>query len=390
MRFAQSLLLGLLVGHGLAQTAVEPVEEQPSAVAPQNPSEPAAEEPSAAAPVAEPTQDNSSPEPTADTEEPAESAAAPQESEPAATGSTEEPTDAEEEPSAGVTATNDNSEPTEAPEATGTAEEEASATADDDDSVTATGEPTGTATEEEETGATKTESSVPTATSAVVKADLKNATVSENAEIVEVEGKPAVKLSAPVDGEATFSVSVDADDDFDEGDKIYIIASIFVEEPSGSNSAKLRRRGRKTDCNLQMKLNGQTVYDEPLQTTDGKWQDVSSTGLQSSDPQPKIDVTQKCGKTPAPLTVNNVQVSNENSLGSSSGGSGSGGSGSGSGSGSGTGSGSSGKGSSGSGSGSDSESGSDSSSSDDDSAGSKAATSMVGLVAAMAAAMLFM
>ncbi|WAO96545.1 Hypothetical protein NCS54_01422200 [Fusarium falciforme] len=387
MRFAQSLLLGLLVGHGLAQTAVEPVEEQPSAVAPQNPSEPAAEEPSAAAPVAEPTQDNSSPEPTADTKEPAESAAAPQESEPAATGSPEEPTAAEEEPSAGVTATNNDSEPTKAPEATGTAEE-ASATAGDDDSLTATGEPTGTATEQEETGATKTESSVPTATSAVVKADLKNATVSENAEIVEVEGKPAVKLSAPVDGEATFSVSVDTDDDFDAGEKIHIVASIFVGEPSGSNSAKLRRRGRKTDCNLQMKLNGQTVYDEPLETTDGKWQDVSSTGLQSSDPQPKIDVTQKCGKTPAPLTVNNVQVANENGLGSSSGGSGSGSGGSGSGSG--TGSGSSGKGSSGSGSGSDSKSGSDSSSSDDDSAGSKAATSMVGLVAAMAAAMLFM
>ncbi|RSM12045.1 hypothetical protein CDV31_006495 [Fusarium ambrosium] len=374
MRFARSLLLGLLVGHGLAQTAVEPVEEQASAVAPQNPSEPAAEE-SAAAPVAEPTQDNSSPEPTADTEEPAESAAAPPGIGPSA----------EEEPTAGVTATNDNSEATEVPEAsgTGTAEEEASATADPDDSTTATGEATGTATEEE-TGATKTESSVPTATSVTVKADLKNATVSENAEIVEVEGKPAVKLSAPVDGEATFSVSVDTDDDFDAGEMIHIVASIFVGEPSGSNSAKLRRRGRKTDCNLQMKLNGQTVYDEPLQTTDGKWQDVSSTGLQSSDPQPKIDVTQKCGKTPAPLTVNNVQVANEN-LGSSSGGSGSGGSGSGSGSGSSSGSGS------GSGSGSDSESGSDSSSSDDDdSAGSKAATSMVGLIAAMAAAMLFM
>ncbi|KAJ4172600.1 hypothetical protein NW754_002802 [Fusarium falciforme] len=370
MRFAQSLLLGLLVGHGLAQTAVEPVEEQPSAVAPQNPSEPAAEEPSAAAPVAEPTQDNSSPEPTADTEEPAESAAAPRNRSLLLLDhprNLQLPKRSLQQESLRPTTT---ASPQKLPRQQGqlkkllTIPSIASATADDDDSATATGEPTGTATEEEETGATKTESSVPTATSAVVKADLKNATVSENAEIVEVEGKPAVKLSAPVDGEATFSVSVDTDDDFDAGEKIHIVASIF------------------------MKLNGQTVYDEPLETTDGKWQDVSSTGLQSSDPQPKIDVTQKCGKTPAPLTVNNVQVANENGLGSSSGGSGSGSGGSGSGSG--TGSGSSGKGSSGSGSGSDSESGSDSSSNDDDSAGSKAATSMVGLVAAMAAAMLFM
>ncbi|KAF5984116.1 hypothetical protein FBULB1_3464 [Fusarium bulbicola] len=123
-------------------------------------------------------------------------------------------------------------------------------------------------------------------------------------------------------------------------------ASILVGEPS---SAKLRRRADKTDCTLQIQADGQNVYEEPLYTNNGQFQDVTSSGIQSSD-KPEVQVTQKCGDKPSPLTVNNVRVGNESGVKSSagsdsgSGGSGSGGSG---GSGSGSGSGSSGKGGSG-------------------------------------------
>jgi hypothetical protein len=140
-------------------------------------------------------------------------------------------------------------------------------------------------------------------------------------------------LNAPANGQATFSVAVDSDDELNTDELIYIVASILVGEPS---SAKLRRRADKTDCTLQIQADGQNVYEEPLYTNNGQFQDVTSSGIQSSD-KPEVQVTQKCGDKPSPLTVNNVRVGNESGVKSSagSGGSGSGGSGSGSGSGSG-------------------------------------------------------
>jgi hypothetical protein len=119
------------------------------------------------------------------------------------------------------------------------------------------------------------------------------------------------------------------------------VASILVGEASGS--AKLRRRDIKTDCTLQIQAGGQTVYDEPLYTNNGEFQDVTSSGISSSDMgKSSVEVTQKCGEKPSPIIVNNVRAGNKiavkSSGGSGPGGSGSGGSGSGSG-----GSGSSGK-----------------------------------------------
>jgi hypothetical protein len=61
----------------------------------------------------------------------------------------------------------------------------ASETGDDDSTDTAT--------------ATATSSSAPTSTGAVVEVDLKNATIGENAELVKVDGKPAMSVpSVPV------------------------------------------------------------------------------------------------------------------------------------------------------------------------------------------------
>jgi hypothetical protein len=125
---------------------------------------------------------------------------------------------------------------------------------------------------------------------------------------------------------------------------IYIVASIRVGEASGS--AKLRRRDTQTDCSLQIQAGGQTVYNEPLLTNNGEFQDVTSSGISSSDMgKSAVEVTQKCGDKPSPLTVRNVRAGTESAV-KWSGGSGSGGSGGGSG---GSGSGKGGNGGSGSG-----------------------------------------
>lgn len=148
------------------------------------------------------------------------------------------------------------------------------------------------------------------------------------------------KLSAPANGQATFTVPVETDDDdFDDDELIYIVASILV----GEGSAKLRKRATKTDCTLQIQAGSANVYNEPLYTTDGKFQDVKSNGIRSSDNPgaANVQVTQTCGDTPSPLTVGNVRAGTDSGIKSSSGSGGSGnggkgGSGSGSGSGSGT------------------------------------------------------
>ncbi|KAJ4264491.1 hypothetical protein NW762_005691 [Fusarium torreyae] len=370
MRFAGSIIFGLLAVQGLAQTVVEDQAPEPSAVAAPEPSAPAAEEPSvpAADDDTPATQEQDAPAATADLQP---SAAEPTADEPEETADATQASDADQ-PTA--TASDDDSD-----DATATAEETATADATaTDDEATATG----TATDEDSTNTatlTATSSSAPTSTSAVVDVDLKNATIGDNAELIKVDGKTAIKLSAPAGGQASFSVAVDTDDDFSTDELIYIVASILVGDES--DSAKLRRRATKTDCTLEIQANSQSVYSEPLTTTNGKFQDVTSNGVQSSE-NPQVQLTQKCGDKPSPLTVNNVRLGNESGVKSSTGGgSGKGGSGSGSGSGSGR---------SGSGSGSGSESatttGSGASETGDSNMGAKAKASVGGFVAAVLAA----
>ncbi|KAM0209443.1 hypothetical protein ACHAQI_006490 [Fusarium lateritium] len=350
MRFSGSLIFGLLAVNGLAQTVVP--DQQPSDVAQPEPSAPAAEEPSVPAqnqPSAPAEDDDDDDTPQTDAEDSPIATAAPEPTanDPVETAGASQ-ISGDDQPTATASDDDDDNddEATTAAEETATAD--ASATGDDDTTATATetdddDDETDTAT------ATATSSSAPTSSAAVVEVNLNNATIGDNAELVTVEGKPAIKLSAPANGQATFSVPVETDDDdFASDDLIYIVASIRVGEASGS--AKLRRRDAQTDCSLQIQAGGQTVYNEPLSTNNGEFQDVTSSGISSSDMgKSTVEVTQKCGDKPAPLTVRNVRAGTESGV-KSSGGSGSGGSGSGGSSGE-SGNGKGGNGGSGSGSG---------------------------------------
>ncbi|KAF5708756.1 hypothetical protein FMUND_10431 [Fusarium mundagurra] len=331
MRFAGSLILGLLAVNGLAQTAIPDQDTEPSAIAQPEPSAPAAEPSNPAQDQPSDAADDGDAQPTdADSVPSATNGPEPTAVEPSAVEPSNEASQASGDEQPTATASDDDGEDASTAEGTATAD----ATATDAD-ATATASETDDADSTDTATATATSSSAPTSTGTVVEVDLKNATIGENAELVKVDGKDAIKLSAPANGQATFRVTVDTDDELNTDELIYIVASILVGEPS---SAKLRRRADKTDCTLQIQADGQNVYEEPLYTNNGKFQDVTSSGIQSSD-KPEVQVTQKCGDTPSPLTVNNVRIGNESGVKSSagSGGSGSGGGGSGSGSGSGSG-----------------------------------------------------
>jgi uncharacterized membrane protein YgcG len=346
MRFASSIIIGLLAANGLAQTVADPDQQpaEPSAIAEPQPSEPAAQ-PSAqpSAPASEPSNPSDDDTPQTDAEPTA--VPGPTADEPVATGDASQVSEGEQ-PTATATDGDDDDEATTAAEGTATAD----ATATDDDTTAAA---TDTDTDDDDATdtatLTATESAAPTSTGAVVEVDLKNATIGDNAELIQVDGKTAIKLSAPANGKATFTVPVDTNsDNFDDDDLIYIVASILV----GEGSAKLRKRATKTDCTLQIQAGSANVYSEPLYTTDGKFQDVKSSGIRSSDNPgaANVQVTQSCGDKPSPLTVGNVRAGTESGIKSSSGSGGSGGS-------SGSGNGSGGKGGDGSGSGSGSGSG---------------------------------
>ncbi|KAM5355030.1 hypothetical protein ACJ41O_001676 [Fusarium nematophilum] len=380
MRFS-GLIVGLLVAHGLAQTTVvEEAPAEPSAVAPPEETAPAPEEPSAA-PIDEPSPTDEAPVATAD---PEESAPAPEESIPAATDplpGTDVATDVEptavetEEPSDPTTAADESSadeEATATDEASSPPEETATGTAEEtDDGATATG----------------TSTSSPTSTGAVVDLDLENAELGENAEVVEVEGKTVVQLTAPADGQASFKVTAESTEGITPGDTIVIVASIKVEDSSLSRRSRFFRRAEKTDCSLTMSVDGSKVYEEALYITDGDFKDITSSGVQASE-NPEVQVTQQCGKKPASLTVENVSIASEDQAVG-------GGSGGGGGSKTGDADGSSETGSSSSGGGKGGDSGSSSgdgngdkgsdSNGDNDNAASKGAASFAGLVAAAAA-----
>ncbi|KAK2674523.1 hypothetical protein RAB80_009507 [Fusarium oxysporum f. sp. vasinfectum] len=301
MRFAGSLILGLLAVNGLAQTVIPDQDAEPSAIAQPEPSAPAAE-------PSNPAQDQPS-DPAGDgdaqpTDVPVDSVpSATNGPEPTAVQPSDEASQASGDKQPTATASDDGED---ASTAEGIATADATAT---DADATATASETDNEDSTDTATATATSSSAPTSTGTVVEVDLKNATIGENAELVQVDGKPAIKLNAPANGQATFSVAVDSDDELNTDELIYIVASILVGEPS---SAKLRRRADKTDCTLQIQADGQNVYEEPLYTNNGQFQDVTSSGIQSSD-KPEVQVTQKCGDKPSPLTVNNGGSSDKTS-----------------------------------------------------------------------------
>ena len=118
-------------------------------------------------------------------------------------------------------------------------------------------------------------------------------------------------MSPPANGEASFSVSVTTPEDIEPGDTVRIVVSVVVNEQV---LAKMRRQLRETDCKLNMALNGETVYDQTLATTDGGTKELTSGPVKATE-NPTIEVTQKCGEKPVDLTVGDVTLAGESSAG---------------------------------------------------------------------------
>jgi|UniRef100_A0A8H7N0N5 hypothetical protein len=122
-------------------------------------------------------------------------------------------------------------------------------------------------------------------------------------------------MNAPANGKSSFTVEAKEPDDVKPGESIRVLATIIV-GPSGSNGkrALLDRRQSGGVCQLQMQIDGTSVYDAQVSAAGagGATMDIATNGAQAATDMPKINVTQICGSTPVEVTVTNMFVTSVN------------------------------------------------------------------------------
>ncbi|RBR08912.1 uncharacterized protein FIESC28_10092 [Fusarium coffeatum] len=158
--------------------------------------------------------------------------------------------------------------------------------------------------------ATGTETAIPSSSAGPpAPVDLADADLGPGASLTTLpDGSVAVLLSGIANGVATFSVGGGLPDGISLGDLIQILFSILVEalENNGKRAA--------TDCQLEVTVDGQRVFIEDLETTDGLV-GKSTNGAEAGAQDPVLKFNNICGDNPVALTVANVKVAADDGTG---------------------------------------------------------------------------
>lgn len=144
--------------------------------------------------------------------------------------------------------------------------------------------------------ATTSTTSSPSGTSSV---DLSDAVLT-NAAIIEVDGKPAVLMTPPANGEASIVVNADAPET-SAGQGV----SCSFDLTATSSSTKHKRAA--TDCTLAVVLDGQTVYNETIDDNAGAASTIDTDAVYTSS-SPLLQIIETCGDDPVPVVISNVQL----------------------------------------------------------------------------------
>lgn len=121
-------------------------------------------------------------------------------------------------------------------------------------------------------------------------------------------------LSAPPNGNASFSLNVTKPLGIAPGELVRLIASIRVGDisaPSPQFGLLLRRD--KTGSTLQMIMDEKTIYDKELETTAGKFKEVESEKTMGSE-NPKVEIIQESGAKPVDVTIRGIKLAEAKSL----------------------------------------------------------------------------
>ncbi|KAH7173058.1 hypothetical protein DER46DRAFT_470818, partial [Fusarium sp. MPI-SDFR-AT-0072] len=98
--------------------------------------------------------------------------------------------------------------------------------------------------------------------------DLQDANLGPNARFISIGGEPAILLTAPPNGEASFSLNISKPSNITPGELVNLLASIRVESNGTSNPrARPLFRRERTGSRLQMILDEKSIYDKELETT---------------------------------------------------------------------------------------------------------------------------
>ncbi|EGU86783.1 hypothetical protein FOXB_02699, partial [Fusarium oxysporum f. sp. conglutinans Fo5176] len=114
----------------------------------------------------------------------------------------------------------------------------------------------------------------PTSTSSPAgEIDLQDADLGPNARFILIGGEPAILLTAPPNGEASFSLNISLPPNITPGELVNLLASIRVES-NGTSMPRARSLFRRemTGSRLRMILDEKSIYDKELETTGvSKW-----------------------------------------------------------------------------------------------------------------------
>ncbi|KAH7169876.1 hypothetical protein EDB81DRAFT_752454 [Dactylonectria macrodidyma] len=146
------------------------------------------------------------------------------------------------------------------------------------------------ATTTESTGASTSSS----ATGGSIDLDLNDAELGNYTNPTTVDGDPAIQMTAPANGEASFTIDVNPTSEISTGELAKIIASIRV-------------GGENTRTHLQMFVNASSVYDKDLDSTKGRFQQVTSDSFKSSEDL-RIRMIQQNGDDRVELTLKDAMI----------------------------------------------------------------------------------
>nr|RBQ99026.1 hypothetical protein FVER53263_03344 [Fusarium verticillioides] len=149
------------------------------------------------------------------------------------------------------------------------------------------------------TGAAPSSTTSPAASQSV---DLSDAQLGRGTSLVTgANGQPAVRMAAAANGIAEFTSSPEITE-LETGSQIQIRFDISV-------SAVVEARKRAFEgCTLDVKLDGETIYSEPLADTNGASVEQASNPTTLNSDKPDIQFLQSCGSEPVQLDVSNLAV----------------------------------------------------------------------------------
>ncbi|RSL39099.1 hypothetical protein CEP54_016370, partial [Fusarium duplospermum] len=119
------------------------------------------------------------------------------------------------------------------------------------------------------------------------------------------DGTVAIQLFAPANGFASFSVSGSTPFGINIGDLIRILFDILV---SLLETFVKEKRDDATDCTLDVRVNGASLYDEVLMYNGGNYQSLQSGDTAAGANPPELEFIQSCGANPVAMLVANVAV----------------------------------------------------------------------------------